>query len=564
MNLLYKKKTPTPDFYRKKQIILNGKWNFAYNFADEEFLKIKPNFIINVPFCPESEFSGINVKKEIIKSCYYSKKFKIKKGNDKILLCFEAVNYFCKVYVNGNKAGEHKGGYTPFSFDITDYVKNDKNVLEVYCYSDVADKRQPSGKQCNREELYSVFYPRTTGIWQSVYIERVSDTYLEYSRINTSLSGNIDFELTTNKKARSITAEIFYGNKKVAGSTVFPAGNNEKIHITLKNPHLWSADTPNLYDVRYITEDYNSKKDICYGYFGVRDITVKCDKFLINGKGTFLNFVLNQGYYPGGIYTPKKDADVKRDIILSKKLGFNGARLHQKVFARKALYYADMLGFYVWGEYPSWGFDHTTDTATEYFLPEWKEAVARDINHPCIVTWCPLNENWEIDGKKQSDNFVRAVYDFTRKTDSSRPCVDVSWNYHVKTDIYDVHDYTTDIVDFEKKFRSFSDKVYDSFDQKYEGQPYMLSEFGGLKYSCEKNAFGYGDEVKSEEEFAEKIIKYYDVISKNKKIKGCCYTQLYDVFQEQNGLLFFNRKPKFSKKALKRIIMAIKKCGGGY
>lgn len=563
MNFFYKKKTPRPDFYRKNQLLLDGKWDFAYNFDEKDVGGIKPERKITVPFCPESKLSGLEIDNEIITSCYYRKKFSIRKDKDLIFLNFEAVNYLCKVFLNGKKVGKHKGGYTPFRFEITDYIVAGDNVLEVYCYSDVKDLKQPSGKQCGFLELYSVFYPRVTGIWQTVWIERVPRTYIESVYINTFISGKIHFNVKTAGNPESLTTEIYFKNKKVASSykRVDDSVINEDINI--KSPFLWSGETPNLYDVKYILKDKEGNRDVCFGYFGIREVGIEGDSFLLNGKETFLNQVLHQGYYVGGLYTPKRPSLIKKDIILAKKLGFNGARLHQKVFGRRALYYADILGFYLWGEYPSWGFDHTDKNAADYFLPEWEEAILRDYNHPSILVWCPLNENWEINGVKQNDDFVKEVYDVTKRKDPSRPCVDVSWNYHVKTDIYDVHDYTTDNAEFNKKFSSFSDGIYDSFTQKYDGQPYMLSEFGGLKYSCNKNAFGYGEVVSTESEYVEKLIGFYDTISKNKKIKGCCYTQLYDTFQEQNGILFFNRKPKLSKKSLKILRKAIIKCEKG-
>lgn len=560
MNFIFKKKTPRPDFYRKNQKLLNGSWDFTYNFGQEDVGDIRPDFKINVPFCPESKLSGLEIDNEIIRSCYYRKHFSIRKDNDLLFLNFEAVNYLCNVYINGQKVGEHRGGYTPFGFEISKYVKTGKNLLEVYCYSDVNDKNQPSGKQCDKLELYSVFYPRVTGIWQTVWLERVPKTRIVNSFIDTSINGNVRFNLKTAGTPRSLSIEIFYKRKKIAFFKKSVDKNDIFAEIDIKSPLIWSGETPYLYDVKYILEDKKGIKDICFGYFGIREIKTVGDKFLLNGKETFLNLVLNQGYYEGGLYTPKNQSLIKKDIILAKKLGFNGARLHQKVFGRRALYYADVLGFYLWGEYPSWGFDHTNVKASGYFLPEWKETVLRDYNHPSVVAWCPLNENWEINGVRQNDDFVREVYEITKEKDHFRPCIDVSWNYHVKTDIYDVHDYTTDNVEFDKKFLSFQNGIYDSFKQKYDGQPYMLSEFGGLKFSCNNNAFGYGDTISSEAEYIEKISGFYNTIAKNKKIKGCCYTQLYDTFQEQNGILYFNRKPKLGKKSLKVLRQAIRKC----
>ncbi len=551
MRELIKCEYPRPEFRRENWINLNGCWDFDYNVTEKENSPIAKK--INVPFAPESKLSGLEINDVIIKNCIYKRAFTAHKSpNERILLHFESVNYYAYVYVNGRLVGTHKGGYTPFGFDITDACKDGENELKVYTEFDVTDKTVPSGKQSDRIENYFVLYNRSSGIWQTVWLEYVPSTYIKSTLINANMSGEVTFDFSFSAIPQSVEIEIKFKNKPIVKKNVSVQADNACIKVNVKNPKLWSAKKPRLYDVVYTLKS-ESGCDQVNAYFGFRTIELKDGNFYLNGKREFQNLVLDQGYHPDGIYTTKNDEETKRDILLAKKAGFNGARLHQKVFERRFLYFADLLGFYVWGEYASWGFNHTLENAIDYYYPEWAEAVFRDFNHPSILVWCPLNENWEIDGKRQNDEFVKELYRRTKALDKTRPCIDVSWNYHVETDIYDVHDYTQDVAEFKEKFGDFSHGIYDKYEQNYTGQPYMLSEYGGISFQSVDDSFSYGNTAVSEKEFVSRYVALIGVLKKNKRIGGVCYTQLYDVCQEQNGIFKYDRTCKLSKKGLNNI-----------
>jgi hypothetical protein len=280
---------------------------------------------------------------------------------------------------------------------------------------------------------------------------------------------------------------------------------------------------------------------------------------LINGRPVFQRLVLDQGFYPDGIYTAPSDEALKRDIELSMAVGFNGARLHQKVFEERFLYWADHLGYIVWGEQASWGLAINNDEGLQHFAPEWLEVVQRDINHPAIVGWCPFNET----RKTQNDLLLRAVYEITKAADPSRPVIDTSGHVHVITDIFDIHDYEQDPAVFAKKFEGMEgDKIYNphdingSFDKNI---PYFVSEYGGTWWNAEeaaKNAsagWGYGSRCKTLEEAYARIEGLTGALLQNKRISAFCYTQLTDVEQEQNGIFKYDRSPKFDASRLKAI-----------
>lgn len=568
---------PRPELERNNFINLNGEWDFEFDFHNtlHQFhpltagagvqkwstWEIQKNFTkkINVPFCPESKLSGIEYTDFII-ACWYRKKVDILKKSDKrYILNFEAVFHTAHVFANDKLVAVHKGGYTPFSVDITDCIQNDSVEIKVHCYGDTRRGDHPSGKQSPKQKSYGCFYTRTTGIWQTVWIEEVEQNYLERIKIDADADNScVHIQLFTNgKDNKRITATAFFAGEKCGqSSVVLKEINNAYLTIELNRVELWEIDNPQLYDLVIETES-NGKVDTVNSYFAIRKISLDSKGLKINGKRVFQRLVLDQGYYPDGIYTAPSDQDLIKDIILSKELGFNGARLHEKVFERRFLYHADKLGYLVWGEYPNWGFDHTRPENYLAFLPEWLESMQRDYNHPCIIGWCPFNENFPYLNGNQCDELVEQVYLESKRMDCTRPVIDVSWNFHVKTDIYDVHDYTFDDEEFKKKFECFEPgKVFDSKEQKYNGEPYFLSEFGGFKWPTNTAGWAYG-EVKSEEEFAEKLERFVKILYKNPRICAFCYTQLYDVEQEKNGLYYYDRSDKFNREIKQKINKAL-------
>jgi len=547
---------------------LNGEWDFAFDFGrtgrEREFVKNgKYDKKINVPFCPESKLSGIEYK-DFINACWYKRTFKLPADwDERTILHFEAVYYFCEVYINGNLTGSHKGGYTPFFFDITELLTKGVNTITVYAEGDARDKAQPSGKQSDRYNSHGCMYTRSTGIWQTVWLEGVSKDYLKSVKIDTDtknkiVTAQIAFGREKGKLTRpkKVILTAFYGKKEVGKTELETDLDTLTAQIKLSELHLWNVGDPKLYDLVIETQSQSGKKavDKIKTYFGMREIRYDGDCLVINGKKVFQRLVLDQGYYPDGIYTAPDEKDLKKDIELSLALGFNGARLHERVFERRFLYNADIMGYIVWGEYPNWGFDYTTDASVAIYLAEWMESVERDYNHPALIGWCPMNENWNVNERRQNDELLRTLYYETKRFDKTRPVIDVSWNFHVITDIFDTHEYVQDLAEFEKMFGKFEDgKVFDKFNQKYDGQPYFVSEYGGIKWPPNVEGWGYGDAPKTLEEFVTRYEKMNQILFNNPKVCAVCYTQLYDVEQEQNGLYYYDRSPKFDTKTMERL-----------
>jgi len=553
---------PNPQFRRDSYICLNGKWEFEKGQFDNDFNRTLSNEIC-VPFCVESELSGI-WQKDFCKHCVYAKTlfFSEEDLSERLVLHFGAIDYYAQVYCNGKKVVEHKGGYTPFEADISTFVKVGNNRITVLVEDDVLSDA-PSGKQSDKQDSYGCFYTRVTGIWQTVWLEKTPIKYIRNFRFfPNAKKGNIVVELETQGKGN---AEIIvtYENKEV-GKVFAQVNDRHFFEIQLKEKHLWEIGNGRLYDVEIRFEN-----DKVYSYFGLRDIAFNGKTFTLNGKPLFQRLVLDQGYNPKGLYTAEKDSDFVRDIELAKKLGFNGARLHQKLFEPRFLYYCDKMGFIVWGEYASWGACYYNLDGLTSFLHEWKECIERDFNHPSIVVWCPLNETWmdlkETD-KVRDVRFVQAVYAFTKALDDTRPCIDVSGGYHGKfTDIYDIHTYSDpkalkDEIDalylrgeiiYRNDYILSPWKMFEKTD--YDNKlPVMISEYGGVSFCSEGNGWGYISSD-SEEDFVNGYIERTKLLLDCPVISGFCYTQLYDIEQEQNGLFTYSREPKLSEVAMKKI-----------
>ena len=321
-----------------------------------------------------------------------------------------------------------------------------------------------------------------------------------------------------------------------------------RLMLPLAETHLWEPGRGRIYDITL-----RFGEDRVHSYFGLRSARMEGYAFLLNEKAVFQRLVLDQGFYPDGVYTAPSDADLAQDIALSMACGFNGARLHQKTFEERFLYHADRMGYLVWGEYGNWGLDHTRPEAVYSFLPEWLSELKRDFNHPSLIGWCPFNETWNIGGRPQYDTFIGLVYDVTKAADPTRPVIDTSGNYHVRTDIFDVHDYEQDPQEFAEHFAHLvpEDRITEQCmnRQTYEkGQPLFVSEYGGIRWSGEpesEKAWGYGNAPKTPEEYRNRYRALTETLLANPKIMGFCYTQLTDVEQEQNGVYTFDRQEKF-------------------
>ncbi len=555
---------PNPQWERNNWRNLNGIWQFeidnsnsAYDKKYHEKTETLAQTII-VPFCPESTLSGVGYT-DFINAVCYKKSITLTRSelSGRVILHFGAVDYETNLYVNGKFAGKHIGGYTSFEFDITDFVTEGENTLFLYVKDDVRNPEQPVGKQSRNFYSYGCHYTRTTGIWQTVWLEFVPTSHIKKAKFypdayNSSL---IVMGETTGKG--EISAKAFFEGKEVGTKTVKTDGYFN-FTLELSETHLWQPGDGKLYDL-----ELSFGSDVVKSYFGLRSIGLDGCKFLINGKSVFQRLILDQGFYPDGIYTARDDETLEHDIILSMNAGFNGARLHEKVFEARFLYYCDKHGYLVWGEYANWGFACSQQRAVELYTNQWLEAIERDFNHPSIIGWCPFNETWDHIEQKQRVKCLETVYNITKAADPTRPCIDTSGNYHTKTDIYDVHDYDQIPETFRARYKIFDETGdFDYTDKdpyahhpgapffgeyyKYKvGTPAFVSEYGGIAWDKKEGGWGYGNMPKTEEEFFERYKGLTDVLLDNKNMFGFCYTQLTDVEQEQNGIYQYDRTPKF-------------------
>lgn len=567
---MYRQEHPEPQFLRKNWLNLNGEWDFEFDFGKsgvERKLFENEAFSqkINVPFCPESKLSGIEYK-DFIPGVWYLRKFEIPSEwkDGRVFIHFGAVDYFTRVFVNKQEVGTHKGGYTSFKFDITDYLKDGENTITVYAEDDIRSFNQPSGKQSMRYHSAGCFYTRTTGIWQTVWLEHTPENYIESFKFYPDVDNcKLSFEVKT-AGCGNLTVKTSFEGRPTGECTLLADADVVHGEITLSEKQLWEVGAGRLYDVTLTFGD-----DTVTSYFGLRDIKISGQKILINGKSVFQRLVLDQGFYPDGIYTAPTEEDLIKDIQLSLDAGFNGARLHEKVFEPRFLYHADRMGYLTWGEYPNWGIDSTDKENLAVYTSEWKESVERDFNHPSIIGWCPFNETIEA----QWNELLSTIYYLTKSWDSTRPCIDTSGYYHVVSDIYDVHNYEQNPSVFSEQYKDLKDGKYTELkplhtqnylDKKYYGKPFWVSEYGGIAWDMKREvvkvnnwfgteAWGYGQAPQSEEEFVARYKGLTDVLLDNPCMFGFCYTQLYDVEQEINGLYTYERVPKFDMKIFKEI-----------
>ena len=566
---------PRPQFERTDWVNLNGQWTFEMDFGSSGEQRGWTNTKglskkIMVPFCPESELSGIGYT-DFIPCVWYQRNINIPAewNGKKILLHFGAADYETKVYVDGKMVGEHKGSGSSFNFDITSYVKAGQQAnLVVRVYDNLRGGMQPGGKQCTALYSAGCSYTRVTGIWQTVWMEAVNEQALK----NVFAIPDIDQqqlvvrpEFYNEGNNNTLTVEVKDGKKTVAKRTS-QASNQSTIVLPIKNAHLWSPEDPYLYDVKYTVKNAQGEViDEVSSYMGMRKVHISGGYFYLNNKPYFQRLVLDQGYYPDGIWTAPSDEALRQDIEMSKAVGFNGARLHQKVFEERYYYWADKLGYLTWGEEASWVLNINNELAVRNFLTEWAEIVVRDRNHPSLVTWTPLNETWNATPGVYV-RFVNDLYDLTKAIDPTRPINDASGDSHVKTDIWSVHDYTREpdklianhtIKAGVEPYRNMKDK---DFLSNYAGQPYMVDEFGGLPWIPKEeraNSWGYGANIDTVEEFYSILEKEIDALKACKHVVGFCYTQITDVEQEKNGIYYYNRKPKFDTARVKAIFEKI-------
>ena len=581
---------PRPQFERAEWVNLNGEWRYTLDPVKtgwERGLKDSRGFDgkITVPFAPESELSGVG-HKEFIPCIWYQREITVPaswEGKD-VLLNFGAVYYESEIYIDGKFVDRHFGGSDSFTVDITKFVKaGGTHSLVVNAKSDLRGRMQSAGKQSLRHGPFECMYTRTTGIWQTVWMEAVAPSGIARVKYVTDIDrGEVSMEMTMRRNAagNELTVSVLDGGKVVARNTA-PVASGSVVTLPIKKAKLWSPESPFLYDVVFELKDAAGKTvDRAESYFGMRKIHTEGNKIYLNNEPYYQRLVLDQGFYPDGIWTAPSDEALKRDIELSMAAGFNGARLHQKVFEERFYYWADKLGYLTWGEAPSWGLDANDVEAARNFISEWRNLVVRDMNHPSLVTWTPFNEEFWPD-ETQYPRFVTDIYTLTKQLDPSRPINTVSGGIHIKTDIWTEHHYEQDperlrdiIYNGGKMFvrapevqarlrgnvgfnRPVLNDPY-AF-PTYEGDiPYILDEFGGIKCMeanpAKDGAWGYGDAAQTKEDFYKRLEGQVRVLLEmNDKMWGYCYTQLTDVEQEQNGVYYYDRTSKYDMDRIRAI-----------
>lgn len=570
MNNLPRPEYPRPQFERDTWQNLNGEWSYTFDsgksgmdqgrelFRSHGF----PNRII-VPFCPESKLSGVQ-HTDFIEALWYHRELQVPASwmGKRILLHFGAVDYESEVFLDGQSVGLHFGGASAFTWDITRFVKPDSTHHLIVRVADElrSGGQQPCGKQSSQFKSAVCHYTRTTGIWQTVWLEAVDPGGLRDVQIIPDLDGGRlifvpAFQTESQGRRFKVTAST--------GETVTaPAVGGVPVSLPLRELRPWSPASPYLYDLEFSVIDKGGRElDQVHSYAGLRKIHIEGNRVFLNNEPIYQRLVLDQGFYPDGIWTAPTDAALRRDIELSQQAGFNGARLHQKVFEPRFHYWADRLGYLTWGEAPSWGCDPNSIVGARNFLSEWAEIIQRDRNHPSLITWTPWNETGYRSVPRQHARVHRDSYRLCKAIDPTRPVNDTSGYIHVETDLWTVHTYEQDPAQLQAQltppplvFRNNPDQ-----EPEYAGQPYLVDEFGGIKWIPEDrrafadNSWGYGDAPRSLEEFYQRLDGQVRALVSLAHISGFCYTQLTDVEQEQNGIYNYDRTEKFDQQRIAKI-----------
>lgn len=574
---------PRPDFVRRESwMSLNGTWEFAFDDKDEGLHKgwnrgtTQLDSRIDVPFCYQSEQSGIG-DQSFHDILWYRKGFTLPdetEGSKKIIH-FGAVDYEAIVWVNGELVANHRGGHTPFSADISMAVKQGLNTLVVRTRDYNDDPSIPRGKQYWKEKPESIFYTGTSGIWQSVWIEWLPETYIESVRFTPDIDRNeIGIEAHIcgfcDSLELELRCEIWYKGAAVSCDT-FTAAAAVKRSIRLEdfndhgNGRWWTPERPNLYDITITLLRGGTETDRIESYFGMRKVSIMNGRFCLNNRPYFMKLVLDQGYFPKSLLTPKSSEELRNDVLLVKAMGFNGVRKHQKIEDPRFLYHCDIEGLLVWEEFPSaHQFSHES---LERFMSEWIEVIKRDYNHPSIVVWVPINESWGIPNVAVDQNqqeYAHTAYHITKTLDATRCVLSNDGWEHLISDLCTIHDYSSDPEVLEVRYKN-AETAISSTPAKpprfiyvpgysYRGEPIVLSEFGGISFKMgTQDGWGYSN-VKDADEFAERLSNLFAALGRSEVLSGYCYTQFTDVQQEINGLLTIDRKPKLPLETIRALV----------
>jgi beta-galactosidase/beta-glucuronidase len=578
---------PRPQLRRAEWFSLNGVWDFCLDGEAELTRPIQVSWhtSIQVPFTPETQRSGV-ADTGLYRACWYRRRFtapELQPG-ERLILHFGAVDYHASAWLNGTRLGEHEGGYTPFSFDITDCLEPGLAEQEVVVRveDDPIDLEKPRGKQDWQLNPHSIWYPRTTGIWQTVWLERVPTMRVaELTWTSNVERWEIGLDATVmaplNSKLR-LKVKLWMGDLTLARDEYLVVAGEVHRRIALSDPGiddfrnelLWSPATPRLIEAELELIDTDGHcLDRVRSYTALRTIAVHRDRLLLNGRPYTLRMVLDQGYWPETGLTAPSDEALRRDVELIKAMGFNGVRKHQKIEAPRFLYWADRLGLLVWEEMPS--AYRFSKRSVERLAQQWMEILHRDVSHPCIMAWVPFNESWGVPNLPDSAperNYVRALYYLTKTHDPSRPVVGNDGWESVATDIIGIHDYDPNHERMARRY--FAHEVVPKLFKRerpagrmllVDGHsrrqhPIVLSEFGGIALSTDTGSWGY-TRASDVEAFKTALLKLLKTVRKLEALSGFCYTQFADTYQEANGLLYADRTPKLPLEVIQRAILGI-------
>lgn len=564
---------PRPQFVRQEWQNLNGIWGFAFDDDDCGLRErwFEPAAVcqpwpqrINVPFVYQSELSGIG-SREAHNILWYHRHFHLPLNwhGRRIIFHCGAADYRAWVWVNGQLATFHEGGHTPFQADITDLLESE-NHLVIRVEDVLTDLTQPRGKQYWQEQSEGIFYTPSSGIWQTVWLEPVHPLHLSQVQFTPDIhAGAITITCRASQPAAAhLTAEITFAGSWVASAIIELSEGGGSATVPLSDLHLWSPEEPNLYDVKLRLLAEGQLCDEVQSYFGVREMAVVAGRVHLNGAPYTMKLVLDQGYFPGGLLTPASDEAMRHDVELTKAMGFNGVRKHQKVEDPRYLYWADRLGLLVWGEMAN-AYQYS-ETAVMRLMAEWAQVIARDYNHPCIVAWVPLNESWGVPQlwhDPRQIHLLYALYHQTKALDPTRLVISNDGWEHALSDLCTIHDYGSDTAVLTSRYSEMTELLAFQPSERpiyapgcaYQGQPILISECGGIAYQVsEEKGWGYTC-ANSAVDFGESYGRLINTLLSVPLVQGYCYTQLTDVEQEINGLLTFDREPKLPLETVRAI-----------
>ena len=577
---------PRPQMRRAQWQSLNGQWDFSRGRGKEYTTpaEVEWECPITVPFSPETEASGV-ADQGFYTAVWYRRTWEqapVPKGK-RLLVHFEAVDWQADVWINGKQVCTHQGGFTRFCADVTHaLVDGPVQEIVVRAEDDSLDLEKPRGKQDWKLEPHSIWYPRTTGIWQEVWLELVSVTRIDSLHWSSSLKhwdvgidarvledNYRDEEMKGQKLSQplKLNVRLSVGDQMIAEDRYAVVAGEVHRRIALSDPGiddsrnslLWSPNSPTLIEaVIELRTGTGELLDRVESYTAIRAVSTQGDRFILNGRPLSLRLVLDQGYWEQTGLTAPDDEALRRDIELVRRLGFNGVRKHQKIESERFLYLADKAGLLVWEEMPS-AYRYTTKSVNR-LTREWLEVLERDRSHPCIIAWVPFNESWGVPDLPESPaqrHYVQGLYHLTKSIDPSRPVIGNDGWESVATDIIGIHDYDDKperitqrygLNDIETKLlkreRPGGRILTLGATEVTTDHPIVLSEFGGIAYGGNRvETWGYS-RSQTAEEFLEHYRELLEAVRNLPALAGFCYTQLTDTYQEVNGLLYIDRTPK--------------------